>query len=200
LIKGIINNLQIIIYIFLILIILFILVNYLRKLQWDAVHANLVKLEDEIGGKILRKSMLSRPVYHHKYKENDITINFSSERTKKGRSNYINFSFGNEFKNTFTISSIQWLEEREESTAEYEVFEKLQEYGIRKKDKINILKKSNEENFITILKNLDPFNYLFVGHTGILFERKCENLAMDTKNPKLRNTIDTLIELIKVIK
>ncbi len=75
-------------------ILFFVIINYLRKLHWDAIHNNLLDLEDEIGGAVIRKGFLARPVFHAKYKGSEVTINFSQDKRQGKRINYIDIIGG----------------------------------------------------------------------------------------------------------
>jgi hypothetical protein len=184
-------------------IIFLVVLNFLRKLQWDAVHNNLLDLTDDIGGNVIRQGMLGRPIFHGKYKNLDITINFSTERGKKGRRNYIDISIGRDFSQTLTISSMDWLEEREESVLdEYTEIELdgQKKYGLRSKSGQEVLKKNMQQKFKSILQDMHPFSFLFIGYNGLLFEKRGGNLAMSTKHPALKNDIECLIDLTGVIR
>jgi hypothetical protein len=186
-----------------IFIIFLVVLNFLRKLQWDAIHNNLLDLTNEIGGEVLRQGMLGRPIFHGKYKNLDITINFSTERSKKGRRNYIDISVGRNFKQTLTISALDWLKEREESALDEFIEIKLdsqKKYGLRSKSGKDVIKKNMQQKFYSILQDMDPFSYVFIGYSGLLFEKHGGNLAMSTKHPALKQDIDNLIELTRVIR
>ncbi len=167
------------------------------SLHWLSVQKNLHDLTGSIGGNVLRKGFLGRPIYHGKYKNMDITINFSSEKSGKHRINYLDISIGTPLKKKFTISSLRWLRERgETSVDDFEpISMKNSEYGILKNHKLN-MQKGSVQNIIT---DLDPFVYVYGGQNGILFEKECQNLAICTRHPKLKEILDTLANLIKLI-
>ena len=176
--------------------------NFLRKLQWDAVHHNLIDLADDIGGEVIRRSMLSRPIYHGNFKKQDITINFSTEKVKKGRNNFIDISIGHKFSTAFTISAFAWLEEREDSALDEFAslnIKSTQRYGLRSDKGEGVINKKKESQFHDFLIKLDPFYFIYIGNNGLLFEKDGGNLAISTKHPALKNDIDALIGLIKVI-
>jgi len=127
----------------------------------------------------------------------DITINFSSEKARKRRINYLDISIGTPMKNKFTISSLSWLRERgEKSVEDFEPMSlKNSEYGILKNHKLNIQNKSIQQ----LISDLTPFVYIYGGQNGILFERECQNLALCTRHPKLQEILDTLAKLVKLV-
>jgi hypothetical protein len=184
-------------YTVLVIIIFIILINYLRKLHWDSIHFNLLSLADEIKGEIYRRNFMTRPVFHGKYKGIELTINFSSERTGNGRSNYIDISFNKHVKHAFTISSLRWLRERTDSSLEdYREIEILGEkkYGIRKGDP-----RLYSQKITGYLQKLDPFNFIFAGGTGVLMEIQCKNTAIATKHPHLMKRIEVLYDFLKAL-
>ena len=185
------------------LIVLFlVVVNYMRKLHLDAIHFNLLELVEAIDGQVMRRGILSRPVYHGKYKGNDLTINFSSERSQKKRREYIDISLSKNLKNNLTISTREWIENRNEGSLED--FESIEidgreSYVIRNSAKANYLKKNQDDKFKSTIKALSPFSYIFCGQNGLIFERECENLAMCTKHPQLEDTIISLHQLTQIL-
>ena len=83
---------EIVIFFVVFIVVFLIIINYLRKLHLDAIHFNLLSLIDDIGGAVIRKGFLARPVYHGSYQGIEVTINFSSERSQKKRRQYLNIS------------------------------------------------------------------------------------------------------------
>jgi hypothetical protein len=183
---------------FLAVVVFVLLVNYLRKLHWDSIHFNLLTLADNVEGEIFRRNFMARPVFYGKYNGIEITINFSSERTGKGRNNYIDISFSKKVKHTFTISSLDWLHERKDaSPEEYREIEisGQKKYGIRKGGS-----KLYSEKIIKCIETLDPFNFIFAGGTGVLMEIQCKNTAMATKHPLLMEKIEALNDFLKALE
>ncbi len=183
-------------------ILFLVIINYLRKLHWDVIHNNLLDLVDDIGGKVIRQGMLGRPIYHGRYEELDITINFSTEKGEKGRKNLIDISIGIPLKQAFTISAYNWLKEREESATEEFTDIDLggsKEYGMRNTSGKDIVKNNMQKKFHDILKRLDPFNFLFVGRNGLLYETEGGNLAVSTKHPAIKSDIMAIYDLIGVL-
>ncbi len=175
----------------------------MRKLHLDALHFNLLELVDAIGGQVMRRGFLSRPVYHGKYKGVDLTINFSSERSQKKRREYLDISLSRNLKNNLTISTREWIENRSEGSLED--FESLEingqdGYVIKNATKANYLKNDQDVKFKKIVQALTPFAYIFCGQNGVIFERECDNLATCTKHPQLKDTITSLNQLTQILK
>ena len=184
------------------IVVFFVVINVFRKLHMDAIHYNLLDLAEEIGGDVLKRGMLSRPVYHGAFKGMNLTINFSTERAQKKRRQYINISFARVLQNNLTIATREWLENTNGSAPEEFDVLKIDdntEYLIRKSSKKSYVRKNEQDEFADCLKKLAPFNYIYGGPTGILFEQECENLADCTKYPHLRENIDQLYRLAKVL-
>jgi len=195
--------LEIVLFIIGSMVILFVIINYLRKLHLDAIHFNFLELADTIGGQVIRKGMLSRPVYHGAFRSIELTINFSSERAQKKRRQYLDISMAKNSDYNITISTQDWITDRNEnSSANFEPLEIPGEvnYVILKPGDVTYVKKENKKRFIECVKNLTPFTYIYIGKNGILFERECYNIAQCTKPPKLKDTIELLFELSKTLQ
>jgi len=185
------------------IVIFLVIINYLRKLHLDAIHFNFFELADSIGGKVIRKGILSRPVYHGAFKSIELTINFSSERAQKKRRNYLDISMAKISMYNITISTQDWISNRnEESSSDFVPMEIPGDvnYVILNSKNVTYVKKINEKKFIECIKKLTPFTYVYIGKNGILFERECNNIAQCTKSPDLKDTIELIFELSKTLQ
>ena len=185
------------------IVIFFVIINYLRKLHLDAIHDNFLELADSIGGQVMRRGILSRPVYHGAFKSIELTINFSSERAQKKRRQYLDISIAKNTMYNITISTQDWIADRNEDSSS--AFEPLKipgdvNYVILRPANVTYVKKNNENKFIECVKDLTPFTYIYIGQNGILFERECDNIAQCTKPPKLKDKIELLFELSKTLQ
>ncbi len=147
----------------------------------------------------MRRGFLSRPVYHGKYYDADLTINFSSEKNKKGRSNLIDISLTTKLSESITISSYQWLQEiAEESIGEYQALPGSSQplYGIRLADSSKFKPKLGGTDFLAGIEVLHPFRFIFISPRGVLFEKEAENLPQNTRHPRVREQLDGLFKLI----
>lgn len=187
---------QYFIYGFLLFIFLFILINYLRKLHWDAVHNNLFDLVDAIGGNVIRRGFLSRPVFHGNYKNCEVTINFSQEKKSSKRKHYINISINKRIKDTITIASVDWIRLQNENSDDLKILSvnSSKKYGIRIKGINNSTLKKLENK----LEKVVPFNFIFMGHTGLIFEKESKNLGIDTKLNVLQPDIENIYNLTQL--
>ena len=179
---------------------IFILLNILRKWYWDTIQSNLLDLANEIGGQVIRRGFFSRPVYQGRYRDADLTINFSGERTKKGRVNLIDISLTANLSESITISSYPWLREiAEKSISEYGPLPGSDPplYGIRLADSSKFKTKLTGSDFSGSIGLLHPFRFIFISPRGILFEKEAEHLPQNTRHPLLKEQLDGLFKLIK---
>jgi hypothetical protein len=185
--------LQYIVYGLILLVLFFLIIYYLRKLHWDVIHSNLLDLVDEFEGNVHRKGFLSRPVFHGNYKNCEITINFSQERIKSARKNYINISINKKLNKSITIASLDWIKSQNESTDGLEtiLMNDSNQYGIR----INKIKETLKNDLKHQLEKIVPFNYLFIGQTGLIYEKESKNLGTDTKSDLLKSDITHIFNL-----
>jgi len=184
-----------------ILLIWFVLV-YVRKSMWDAVHRNLLDLEDYFEGKVIRNSILARPVFHGNINGTLITLNFSTEKTKNGRVTYINISYDLTTKFSLTLSSEEWLNEQD--AGEQEDYTKVKNnYGqtflIRPFSKDEVKQIINKEVFIDFINQFSNLTYFFSGKTGILCEFKTEQIAKETEIANLENRFMLIDKLSRAI-
>jgi hypothetical protein len=184
------------------IVVFLVVINYLRKLHLDALHFNLLELVDELGGQVLRRGFLARPIYHGKFKGIDLTINFSSERSEKKRREFLDISFAKELQQNLTISTSSWIESKNQGELnDFEplVIEDDTTYVIRNISRSDYIKKNKSTEFKQLVKNLTPFNYIFCGKSGLLYERECDNLALCTKHPKLVELVESIYKLTRVL-
>jgi hypothetical protein len=175
---------------------------YLRKLHWDIIHHNLFDLSDEIGGKIVRHGFASRPFYYGIYQGYKLTVNFSSEKTKRGRKNYLDISINRKIDKSITIASVKWLKENNADLLKNFIpfrDQEINKYGISICGKQSLCPEKLEQNMKEYIKNMDNFNFIFLGGSGVLLEIVCDNLAYASKHPRLKLNIDTLLSLVKVL-
>jgi hypothetical protein len=188
---------------FALVVVVFFILNFLRKLHWDAIQHNLLDLADKIGGSVLRKGILSRPIYHGRYRDIDLTINFSVDKSGGKRKNYIDISIGKNLDCAFTISSLDWI--KESSTGSLEEFKPIElktkrAYGIRQHKGKKLFQMPGKNQIKACLQELDPFRFLHASTNGMLFEKEGENLGVSTRHPNLEKYIEALYSLILVIE
>jgi hypothetical protein len=193
---------------FWILILFFVLLGiwgvmlYIRKSLWDVVHRNLLDLEDQYGGSVIRNNAASRPVYRSKISGVDFTINFSSGKVKDKRVHYINITYGATSHFSGTIASLDWLNSQEGANVSDAL--KLQNnqskaFMIRpasSKEIQKFVKTQLPQQLINGIKNLA---YFFLGQSGFILEIQSDRLADDCKIENLNPIITLLKKLGKAL-
>jgi hypothetical protein len=164
---------------------------YLRKLQYDRTHINLLNLADEIGGRVLRKSFANQPVYQGEYKNRVVQISFSSDHLDSKRQDYITYSINYQFNSSVTISDTHWLNkmgEKAEETDTAIVFG--DRFLIRSKDKkiLDLFEKNAE--ILQDLFELNGLAYLMFSPDGMLSEQLSAEYIVDTKVDKIVNRLE----------
>ncbi len=185
------------------ILITWIILLYIRKSLWDVVHRNLLALEDNFEGKIIRKSFLARPVFHGKINGAQVTLSFSSAKSANGRVTYLNISYDLPTKTSLTLSAKNWLEEQ--NAGELDDYTTLEnDYGekfIIRPISNKIVKQLTEDTilmeFINEFRNLA---YYFSGKTGILCEYIIDQTAEATKFDQLNKRLLLIEKLTKKIQ
>ncbi|GAB4379564.1 MAG: hypothetical protein Kow0042_29080 [Calditrichia bacterium] len=184
------------------LLLVFLLLVWLRKVQFDAVHRNLLDLVDHYGGKVIRGGFAVRPRYSGTYKDLPLTVNISAERKTKNspRQFYISVFLKAASAINFTVMSNVWLGERDHSKTgkifTRQIFNK--EYVVEVAEK-KFLKMLNFEKLESFVKRLHPFAYTLVSRNGLIFERLSQNLIKDTEFEVLDRTLLALYDLTTTI-
>jgi hypothetical protein len=194
----------------LLIVVIFLLVwaalVYLRKTMWDAVHRNLLDLEDKYEGKVFRRGFASRPIFHGKYKDAGLTVNFSSERSRDGRRTYIDISYERSASIPLTVSNKEWLDKQDaQDVKDYEIVKnrQTQEFLVMPVSNDIVKDLTLSRNFLNLLDDLEDLAYIFIGKTGMICEFISEQIVPDTKIEifeKRIGVLDNLINEIKAIK
>ncbi|MCK4892315.1 MAG: hypothetical protein KAT07_00035, partial [Calditrichia bacterium] len=84
---------------------------WLRKAQYDAIHRNFLDLVDQYGGRVVRSGFAIRPKYTGRFKENNVSISFSTEKKNKNetRRYYLSVFLHATNEINFSILSMEWL-------------------------------------------------------------------------------------------
>ncbi len=184
-----------------VLFITWLILIFIRKSLWDAVHRNLIDLVDAYNGKIHRKNYASRPVFKGKINNVDFTVSFSSGRTAGKRNNYINFSLDQTADILLTIAEHDWLIENEgkaEGLTRFQISDdKI--YLIRPANNRKIERLINKKDFRRVLAQFDGLAYFFVGKSGTLCEFNTERVDQDSKFENLKRTLNQILLLLKTL-
>ncbi|MBD3223306.1 MAG: hypothetical protein GF313_01145 [Caldithrix sp.] len=194
------------IYILIVLVVivgLWALMVYIRKTMWDAVHRNLLDLEDQFNGKVFRRGFASRPYFHGKIDGIDTTINFSSEKTDGKRITYVDISYARPSSVSFTLTNLNWL--RKQHSDGLEDSEQLQNgsgerFLIRPSSNPQVKKLINSPLIIDIMDNFTNLAYIFVGPSGIISEFITEEVIKSTEFDELQKRIQMLEQLGEAVQ
>lgn len=184
-------------------LLLYIIMILIRKSLWDTVHRNLLDIEDNYDGKVIRVGFASRPVFKGIINGNDITINFSTEKSKSGRKTYIDFSLTNASENSLTIAEKQWLEEQgNNDTAANQTInlKNNKSYVIMSSKKEKVQNLVNKKPLIKLLEQFDNLAYFFVGKTGTICEFWSDQIDRDTQFEKMRLRLENVSVLLGILK
>ena len=172
-----------------------LLLVWLRKVQFDAVHRNFLDLEDHYGGRVIRAGFAVRPRYSGQYKKNKITVSVSSESSKEGRRYYIAVTMQSRPPIHFTILSRHWLEDRQSRAQKKNVIQLLDGQYLLEVPQVALLKKINVGVLNQIVEKMHPFAYVLIAKTGIILERLSTNLIKDTEFPVMQDLIHNIYQL-----
>ena len=182
-----------------VIIVTFLLMVLLRKMQYDKTHINLLDLSDQIGGKVIRKSFANQPIYQGVYNNKVMQISFSKDKVGSEPVYYINFSMAISVGITLTITSLKWLKEmNEEDNVNRENTIQIDNFILRSSDSILLNKIANSDQIKSILNELEPFAYLLISSDGLLFDKQSTDILNDTKVDVMSKTIINLAELVKL--
>ena len=188
-------------FIFLFIVLIFILwaiLLYIRKSQWDTIHRNLLDLEDHFEGKVIRRGFAARPFFHGQVGGHPFTLNISSEKVNSERLNYIDISWDLPVKEALTIADFEWLKKRRDKESKDLMLlksEQGKEFALIHKDKKRlqqILQLPVVKQFISRFENLC---YVFLGKTGLICEFSADNLALATEFKNLNQKLQLLKQL-----
>ena len=167
-----------------VILLLWILLIYIRKTMWDAVHRNLLDLEDHFEGKVMRRSFATRPFFHGKINGHNLTINFSTAKSDKRRLTYLDISYALNSKFSFTLSNRDWLEKQDAGELQDVQYFKNSagtEFVVRPVSDKQVTGFVKSDLFLEIIDELDDLAYIFAGQSGLLCEFISEEIIKTTE-------------------
>ncbi|KAA3609988.1 MAG: hypothetical protein D8M58_07895 [Calditrichaeota bacterium] len=176
---------------------------YLRKSLWDVVHRNMLDLEDNYSGKIIRNSFVARPVFHGNVNGNDLTINFSTARTSSGRKTYIDISLNAVQDFSLTITEKSWqLEQNNESpdNAGEVLSNNGKAFFIMPADNKKIKALIEKEELKDVLGTFENLAYFFVGQSGVICEFWSDKIDRDTGFEIMQPRLEQIQKLLEILK
>ena len=168
---------------------------FLRKVQFDAIHHNFLDLEDELGGKVIRHGFASRPRFTGTYKGQDFSINITSEKEGKERRYYIGVTMEVEASTKFTVMAADWLNRKDDSSNQRKLTPLLDGKYMLEAAKPAKVYGMNLHRIEKGLAATDPFAYVLVTNHSMLLERITTNLIEDTRITPIRSLLDGMNEL-----
>ncbi len=195
---------QIVFYFFIFLLVLiglWFFMVWIRKTMWDAVHRNLLDLEDQIDGRVQRKGFAGRPFFHGHFKGSEVTINFSSEKKGDKRHTYVDISYSVSSKFAFSVSEKGWLLAQQagplEDFLELET-DSGQKMILRPASSKEVKALSINKEFLKILDAQVDMAYIFGGQRGMLYEYITEEVIKATEPEQLLTRL-TMLEHLKEV-
>lgn len=186
-----------------ILFLSWIVLIYMRKSLWDVVHRNLLDLQDRYKGKIIRNGFAARPVFHGKVNDHDLTINFSTARTKTGRKTYIDFTLTMSSPLSITIAERNWLKEQDSENPNMDSVFYINDdlaYVLLPANNRKIERIMAKEDFRRILKKFNNLAYLFVGRSGTICEFWTDKLDKDTEFKMMQERLNQIRMMLGVLE
>jgi len=196
---------QIIFYFFIflfIIITLWFFMVWIRKTMWDAVHRNLLDLEDHINGRVQRRGFAGRPFFHGHFNGSEVTINFSSEKKENKRRTYVDISYSVPSRFSFTVSEKNWLLEQQAGSLEDFLEVQInsgQTVIIRPASSKDIKTLSKNKTFLKLLNEQTDLAYIFAGQSGLLYEYITEEVIKATEPERLLERLAMLEHLKEVL-
>ncbi len=196
---------QIVFYFFIFLFVivaLWFFMVWIRKTMWDAVHRNLLDLEDHIDGRVQRRGFAGRPFFHGHFNGTEVTINFSSEKKGNKRRTYVDISYSVSSSISFSVSEKSWLLEQQADSLED--FLEMQTSGgqtmaIRPASSKAVKELSVNKKFLKILNEQADMAYIFAGQSGLLYEYITEEVIKATEPDQLLARLSMLEHLKEVL-
>lgn len=169
---------------------------FLRKAQFDAIHQNFLDLEDAYGGQVIRGGFAVRPRYAGRFKGQDIVVSISTEKTEGERRYYIAVSMEAASRLNFFIKSTDWLGKKEvaEDQKERTLSILNGQYLLEAKSSAD-LKKVDLAIFEKLVANLPPFAYILIGNSRMLLERISQRILDDTKLEAMQPVFEGMYQL-----
>lgn len=171
---------------------------WLRKVQFDAVHRNFLDLVDHYGGKVVRSGFAVRPRFSGEMHGLPVSVSLYSEKQEKDkpRQFYISVYLKAEAKANFTILAQDWIKERSGEKRKQGARKPIlnKSFMIETANK-KMLKSLNIADLERVVKNISPLAYVLVSKKGLIAERISTNLIKDTEFEKIQPLLEGLYEL-----
>ena len=185
-----------------ILITILLVLVWLRKVQFDAVHRNFLDLVDNYGGRIIRNGFAIRPKYSGTFNDKRISLSISTESktSEHPRRYYISIYVQAPGTLNFSILSNEWRNYQEDSQDKKRYSRKIvnEQYSVEVTSN-KIFRKLNLEKLEKIVLQMHPFAYVLVSKKGLILERLSENLIVDTEYSRLSILLNAINDLTEIL-
>lgn len=186
----------------LIILLLYGFMIYIRKTMWDAVHRNLLDLEELYNGRVMRRGFATRPYFHGKMGGSAFTINFSTEKRGGKRNTYIDISYEKAAEITCTVSDKQWLEEQTiDAPSDFLTLQNssAREFILRPASEEQVKKLAQNEPLKKMI-DLNGLAYIFIGKSGLICELISEEVIKATQAENLDKILKSIHNLSGVFQ
>ncbi len=183
------------------LVLVFFVLIWLRKLQYDAVHQNFLDLVDEFGGEVLRGGFAVRPRYRGTYCGRAVSISIYSEKKDGRRTYYISLLMKLKAPATFTILSRTWIGQQPVKNKEQRFLKELAggAYLLEVSEKESF-KRLHVEGLEQLVGQLEPFAYILVAKSRLILERVSSKLIDDTRIEVLKALLEAMHRFCTVVE
>jgi len=176
---------------------------FLRKSMWDVVHRNLLDLEDNYSGKIIRNGFAARPVFHGQIEGNELTINFSTAKSSSGRKTYIDISLTVSLNFSLTITEKNWQQEQDNNAPENAIelsAKNGKSFFVMPADNKKIKALNSKEDLKQILGSFENLAYFFIGQSGTICEFWSDKIDRDTQFEIMQSQLEQIQKLLTILK
>jgi hypothetical protein len=177
------------------------LIMLLRKIQFDNVHNNLLEIQEQYDGEVIRRGFAALPVFHGKFHNGVLVINFSTLRGDKGgREGYATFSWDIQLPFPITVFSKAWLEMHptDDNPDTRNIF--IEKLRISSPNENVLALAEKQPGLFAPLQTLDHFVYFFASNRGVMFEVSIESLDLGSKPDFLNATLAIIGDFANALK
>ena len=178
-----------------IIFVFLLLLVFLRKLQYDSIHQNLLDLEDAYGGKVMRGGFAVRPRYSGLYKGKRISVSITTSKDKRGRIYHIEVTMQASSKFQFSVMNAQLIKDQNIQPDRKERMKSISSdkyvFEVIEKDHLSHL---NLKRLGDIILQMDPFEFILISKNQLMLERVSHDFRKDTDIRYLGNLIKSMYE------
>lgn len=181
----------IVLIIFIAVMVLYVILIWLRKFQYQGVYLNFKELEEKFHGRAVAPTLATRPFFKGQINGREISIGITTERKAGRRDVYIYFTIGCSCKFQLSVISRDWMKNRDEN----QILDRVvldEKYLLQSKQSIP---EKELKELKKIINALPDFAYILIAETGIILELISGNLIDDTSPAIIEKIIRQLNRL-----